>query len=228
MIPHREIARRRPAPPPIHELLRLPELQPLPRQLDDQRPPLPRLHSRRRRERLLEHPPHRRPHLVELGRRPSDPHAPPPPPQVAHRRAPAAPAKGDGLATGAHTRRITPNPMRARHLHLGDRPTTEAGVASATTDKDRRQGLRRRSADDRWWLRIRRRLRMLSVNGIGTDSDVRTDPRRRSRCDSENLRRERWDRFADSLCPILSPSPRDRVPLGHVERERAVPTPAGL
>jgi DNA invertase Pin-like site-specific DNA recombinase len=51
-------------------------------------------------------------------------------------------------------------------------------------------------------LRRPRRLRTLSVNGFGTDSDVRTDPRRRSRCDSENLPRERWDRFADSLCPI--------------------------
>lgn len=77
-------------------------------------------------------------------------------------------------------------------------------------------------------LRVRRSLRTLSVNASGTDSDVRTDPRWRSHCDCENLRRERWDRFADSLCPILSRSPRDRVPLGHVERRRAVPTPAGL
>ncbi len=78
------------------------------------------------------------------------------------------------------------------------------------------------------WLRMRRFLRTLSVNGFGTDSDVRTDPRRRSHCDSENLRRECWDRFAGSLCPIVGPSPRDRVPSGHVERERAVPTPPGL
>jgi hypothetical protein len=77
-------------------------------------------------------------------------------------------------------------------------------------------------------LRVRRSLRTLSVNGFGTDSDVRTDPRRRSHCDSENLRRGRWDRFAASHCPIVSPSPRDRVPLGHVERKRAAPTPAGL
>ena len=78
------------------------------------------------------------------------------------------------------------------------------------------------------WLRVRRSLQTLSVNGFGTDSDVRTDPRRRSRCDSENLRRERWDRFAASHCPIVSPSPRGRVPSGHVERKRGVPTPAGL
>lgn len=77
-------------------------------------------------------------------------------------------------------------------------------------------------------LRERRTLRTLSVNGIGTDSYLRTDPRRRSRCDSENLRRERWDRFAASHCPIVSPPPRDRVPAGHVERKRAVPAPAGL
>ncbi|MEZ4224709.1 MAG: recombinase family protein [Polyangiaceae bacterium] len=78
------------------------------------------------------------------------------------------------------------------------------------------------------WLRVRRSLRTLSVNAFGTDSYLRTDPRRRSRCDSENLRRERWDRFAASHRPIVSPSPRGRVPSGHVERKRGVPAPAGL
>lgn len=54
------------------------------------------------------------------------------------------------------------------------------------------------------WLRVRRSPRTLSVNAFGTDSDVRTDPRRRSHCDSENLRRGRWDRFADSRCPAAT------------------------
>lgn len=43
------------------------------------------------------------------------------------------------------------------------------------------------------WLRVRRRLRTLSVNASGTDSDVRTDPRRRSQCEAENLQRARRD-----------------------------------
>jgi len=81
------------------------------------------------------------------------------------------------------------------------------------------------TAPTRKWLRVRRSVRTLSVNGFGTDSDVRTDPRRRSHCDSENLRRECWDRFAASRCPIVSPSPWDRVPLGQGERKRGVPAP---
>lgn len=90
------------------------------------------------------------------------------------------------------------------------------------------------------WLRVRRRLRTLSVNASGTDSDVRTDPQRRSHCDSENLRRERWDRFAASHCPAATAggvrsvpgSSRARAPKrhqrAHVGPERAETLGAGL
>jgi hypothetical protein len=78
------------------------------------------------------------------------------------------------------------------------------------------------------WLRMGFRPRTLSVNAFGTDSYIRTDPRRRSHRECESLARERWDRFADSHCTVMGPSPRDRVPLGHVEQTRSVPAPAGL
>ena len=61
-------------------------------------------------------------------------------------------------------------------------------------------------------LPIRLGLRTLSVNGIGTVSDIRTDPRGLSQREAENLERARWDCFVVSRCPVMSRSPRDRCP----------------
>lgn len=121
---------------------------------------------------------------------------------------------------------VQPAPKRSVEVNIVGRSGAAVALIASTANGNQSRGPVLGSVGS--WLRVRRTLRTLSVNGFGTDSDVRADPRPRSRCDSENLRRERWDRFADSLCPIVGPSPRERVPSGHVERKRGVPAPAGL